>query len=250
MLNNKRIIVYSGLNSIDQNWLKQRISVFMKYTLQCLKIQTNQNFLAFITFRPDTKEIIEMELSKYKKLPDNIKFISSNTFNKLILKNINGYEYFYLVRLDSDDMYHKSFIQQLHDYTPKDDTQILICQKGYIYDSLANRLAKYFHLSPQFYTLIYKVKNYQQAKRHDLGGSHMGAINLNHEILEEPNYINHVHSGNTAFLFPKSDQMLDIDVWDDNKKIHHMFPQLVGNEIEDKNMIKKILADFIGPSLE
>ncbi|MGF7060015.1 glycosyltransferase [Brassicibacter mesophilus] len=242
--NNKKIIISSSICNTDKEWLAQRISIFMRYTLQSLKNQTNQNFLALIVYDTKSKEIIESTLAKNKVLSENIRFVTPIEHYNQILESTKGYDYLYLVRLDSDDMYHKSFVQQLHDYNPKDDTQILICQKGYIYDSVNNRLAKYFHFSPQFYTLIYKVEDYIHGKRHDLGGSHGGAIKLNHEILEEPNYINHAHSNNTAIKFPKANPKVNRDIWIDNEDSGPSRPQLIGNIYEDKEETSKILEEF------
>lgn len=59
-------------------------------------------------------------------------------------------DYIYIVRLDSDDLYHKTYIQQLHDYKPKKDTEVLINKNGYLYDSITGRIDLYYHFSSNF----------------------------------------------------------------------------------------------------
>jgi hypothetical protein len=210
-----------------KDWIEQRISIFMKYTLKSLKAQTNQDFVTIVRYHKDTRNLIQNALAKYAPLPQNVRFVSSNEYTRGIIENIKGYDVLYLVRLDSDDMYHKTFIQKLHDYKPKADTEVLICQKGYIYDSVKNRIAEYFHISPQFYTFIYDVKDYINGKRYRLPSSHYDAIKMKHEILEGNNYVNLVHSNNTLFTFEDS------------------INKIVGEVITDKTRIGSILKNFM-----
>ncbi|MGF7060017.1 glycosyltransferase [Brassicibacter mesophilus] len=251
----KKIIIFTSFNNWNQwgesdnriytkEWIDQRISIFMNYTLKSLKIQTNQNFLHLIMYDPTTKELIQQALANYDKLPDNIRFVSPNEYHNQISENIKGYDYLYLVRLDSDDMYHKSYIQQLHNYIHNENTKVLINRRGYIYDSANNRLAKYYHFSPQFYTEIYKVNDYQQGKRHGISGHHLRAYNLPYEILKNPNFINHKHTNNTDFDFPKNNKNVNRNIWQGNGNSKC---ELIGNLYRDKNEIEKILEEFIGP---
>ncbi len=228
---------------LTKEWIDYRISIFMKFTLKSLKAQTNQNFLAFIRYSENTKNMIEEALSNYPLLPYNIKFVTSIEYTKTVLEIIKEYDYLYEVGMSSDDMYHRSFIQQLVDYNPKKDTKVLICQNGYIYDSIQNRMAKYFNYSSTFNCFIYHVSDYLKGTRHIINGFE-SAIKLPHELIQKVNYINHSHEYNTAFLF---DEEIDRwpkangDVWINNKDQLALF----GDEIKDKNEIKNILKEFI-----
>lgn len=201
----KRIIIGMSFNTqpfndkrFTEEWIEQRIAIFMNYTLQSLKAQTNQNFVALIKYHDKTKSLIEKTLSKYRPLPDNIQFVSQNKYESKIIEYIKGYDYLYLVRLDCDDMYHKTFIQQLFDYRPNINTKVLVNQKGYVYDSILKGLSKTEIKSPPFYTLIYKVSDYLDGKRYKMPGGHPYAIKLPHEILKKRNYVIVVHSNNTS----------------------------------------------------
>lgn len=228
---------------LTQEWIDYRINIFMNFTLKSLKAQTNQDFFTFIRYSEQTKNIIKQALENYSPLPNNIKFVTTTEYNNIVKEIIKTYDYLYEVTLSSDDMYHKSFIQQLVNYKPKPDTQVLICQNGYIYDSIQNRMAKYFNYSSTFNCFVYSVKDYLSGKRYDLNGFE-SAIKLPYEIIEKPNYINHSHKINTAFLFdeeitrwPKANG----DVWINNQGQLALF----GEEIIDKNEIKNILREFI-----
>lgn len=228
----KVVIIWSDFNTLPfsekrfaKNWIEKRIDIFMRFTLKSLKAQTNQNFLALIKYEDKTNDIVTNILGKYPKLPDNIKFISKNEYEKKVIEKIKGFNYLFLLRLDSDDMYHKSFIQQLYNYKHDISTEAIINQNGYIYDSIKNRMAKFPHKSPNYYTLVYKVDDFINGKRYRIPGGHPNVIKLlKHEIIKKPNYIRLVHSINDSSTFRLA-----------NRK----------NIINDNNKIKEILKDFM-----
>ncbi|WP_165452418.1 glycosyltransferase [Paenibacillus thalictri] len=184
---------------LTQEWIDYRMSIFMKFTFQSLKKQTNPHFTALIQYADDSVNQIRKALEKYEPLPSHIQFIPRSHFHEFICHHINGYEYFYFVRLDCDDTYHKSLIQQLSDYQPKKTTCALINQSGYLYDFTRNRVVPVYFPSPPFYTLIYKTQDYLKEQKLFAGG-HGAVIKLNHEILSKSgnrNYMIVVHKRNT-----------------------------------------------------
>jgi Putative rhamnosyl transferase len=248
----KKIIVYIPFNNMNvlgkgyialtKEWIDKRISIFMNYTLKSLKNQTNQDFIAYVVYHVNSKSLIEQALSKYPSIPSNINFIAHDSYEKAVNEHIVSYKYFYEVHLHSDDMYHKTFIKQLKNYKHKDETAVLICQNGYIYDSINNRLAKYFNFSSSFNCFIYNVEDYIKGHKHQVAGW-MGAIRLPNEKLRRPNYINHCHDINSAFVFEKESKRNKIkDVWNDNQGAKALF----GEEITNESEKKKILEDYIG----
>lgn len=185
---------------LTRKWIEYRIAVFMRYTLQSLKKQTNQNFTALIRYTERTEELIRQTLGKYKKLPDNIIFVPEEQYVETQQQLTGDSEYLYLVRLDCDDTYHKSFIQQLHDYKPKPETRALINQRGYIFDRQRRRMATVKKTSPPFYVWIYKAEQYFAGERYSSPGGHPGVIKHKHEILTKNgkrNYMVVVHQHNT-----------------------------------------------------
>lgn len=228
----KTVVIWSDFNTLPfsdkrfkKDWIEERIRIFMRFTLKSLKAQTNQDFLALIKYEDKSEKIVSDALSHYPKLPANIRFVPKSEYEKKVIERIKGFEYLYLLRLDSDDMYHKSFIQQLYDFKHDISTEAIINQNGYIYDSLKNQLARFPHKSPNYYTLIYEAKDYLAGKRYRIPGGHPNVIKLlNHEIIKKPNYIRLVHSINDSSTFRLA-----------NKK----------NIINDKNKIKEILSNFM-----
>lgn len=229
----KVIIIESWFNitpikkeRLTKDWIENRINIFMNYTLKSLKGQTNQNFLALLQYDDRSKILIKKELEKYENLPRNVKFVTKEEFNNIVAEKIKNYDLLYMVRLDCDDMYHKTFIQQLFDLNIPEGTQAIINQRGYIYDSIRNLIAEFPCKSPNYYALIYNVNNYLNGERYKIPGGHDYVINLPHKIIRKYNYIRHAHSNNNVTKLEK-------------------YGITEKECIKDKNQINEILKEFM-----
>lgn len=233
----KKIVVGSSFNNLawsdkrlTKEWIDERMALTMNYAVPSLKKQTSQEFSAFFIYDGKSEENMIAALSDYPTLPDNIKFVNPWNLSVQIKKDLESCDFLYAVRLDSDDMYHKTYIRQLQEYEHKEGTRLLINQNGYIYDSVNNRIAEYYHYSPQFYVIIYKAEDYLNGERYKFKG-HCDAINQPHEIIEKRNYVNHVHNSN---YYLGSFRLLA------NRKLNNM-----GEIITDREKIDDILKDFL-----
>ncbi|GGG73061.1 glycosyltransferase [Paenibacillus radicis (ex Gao et al. 2016)] len=185
---------------LTQEWIEYRMNVFMKYTMNSLKKQTNQQFTALIRYASVTEELIQKTLEKHEPLPDNIRFVPEEQYIEAQKELAGDAKWLYLVRLDCDDTYKKTLIQQLHEWKPKEGTRALVNQLGYIYDSLRHRISPVKKTSPPFYTWIYKSVDYFNGKRYKIKGGHPAVVKHKHEILTSKgrrNYLVVVHQRNT-----------------------------------------------------
>ncbi len=214
----------NGVN-LTKEWINYRIDIFMKFTCKSLIKQTNQDFLALLRYNDESEELINEALNKYTKLPDNIKFIKRKEKNKLIYKTLEqgNYDYVFEVRLDSDDCYNEDYFEMLKNYKPKEGTQFLMNQKGYIYDSINCKLGYWYCKSSPFFVASYKIDDYLNKVRYKVERGHSGVINYPHEILNENNFLVIVHAKNTLTDF--------------NKRLQGL--------IENKNEVKQILNTFM-----
>jgi hypothetical protein len=221
----------------DVEWIKNRINIFMNYTLKSLKLQTNQHFKAYVAYNDSTKDLVLEELLKYEPLPSNIKFIEFSLLDSEIRKNIKKSKYFYFVRTDSDDMYHKSYIQKMHDYTPDKYTTALINPYGYLYDSANNKIGKCKARVTSCYTLIFNSKDYLAGKTYNVVTDQidsqmwMSWSYFPKEVLLGRNYVWHVHSKNTVTNF----EQWFTDAWVEE----------LTDITTDKTEIENILKDYI-----
>ena len=230
---NKRLIIqipfnvqgFNKENESNPEWIKYRIKLFLNYNLKSLKAQTNQHFTALLRCRDNTVTLIKRETEN--KLPENVLIVGVEEYKKKVEELMEDYRYLYLIRMDSDDMYMRFFIDTIQNYSPKPETEVLISQRCYTYDINQKRLAYFFYHSPQSYILIYKTIEYEKGKRYFLKNGHGGAILLKHELIPGTNYMDTVHQKNDSSYFEggtggKKD-------W---------------SEIEDKDDIEEILDSF------
>ncbi len=206
MLKNKFVILNIPFNNLNYNadrltkeWITTRMDIFFRYTLKSLRCQTNQNFEAFLNCDGESMNTISELLQERNQLPRNIHFVDAKQITPLINQTAKNYEYFYLVRIDSDNLYHKDFVQKLYDLQPKPETEALLCQYGYLFDIKSNKLAYSFHTSPSYYTLIYKTSEYQSGKRYMMT-SHKEVIrDFKVELLNDYFYITTITGENVLF---------------------------------------------------
>ena len=230
---NKKVIIqipfniqgFNKENETNERWLKYRLQVFIKYNIKSLKAQTNQYFTALFRCRDETIPYIKKEIKG--KLPENVLIVGVNEYQKKIKELIKDYNYLYLVRMDSDDLYVNLFVDTIQNYNPKPETEVLISQDCYTYDIIQKRLAYFWYNSPQSFVLIYKTEDYNQGKRYYLKNGHGGAILLNHELITGVNYMDTIHRRNDSSYFEGGKG---------GKKRW--------SEIEDKDDIEEILNNF------
>ena len=193
--NNKIIIIDIPLNTITYfnqrnefkgltvEWLEYRLSLFFKTTFKSLINQTDLNYFAVIHYMPESELIVKNYLTKCENLPNNIIFTAVG--DDLINNLVGDCEFVYKLRLDSDNMIHPSFVENLKIITPTQELQCIIGCKGYLYDIEMNRLAYWDHNSSAFNTYVYDAKTFNSKKNIPSTEPeyHMSAINLNHEFL-------------------------------------------------------------------
>lgn len=156
-----------------QEWYDHRAEIFIKYTLQSLKNQTDQNFLYWVCFRPEEKK--NQTTNKILEALDKSKINYVATFyginftddkvpkrNEDLPRRLAQMLYFipkyeceiYETMLDSDDTLHKDFVKTLKQI-PFQEKGAVILREGYIY-STKDRLAKWYNpTSNQNYTIMF-----------------------------------------------------------------------------------------------
>lgn len=185
---------------LSRKWLEDRIGIFQSLTLRSLKKQTNQNFLAVVKLAGGCSELVEEILAQYKPLPANVRFGTSIESKRRMEAYVEGAQELYVARIDSDDLYHESFVQQLHDYKPKPGTVALVNTHGYTWDRVNNLMEQTYHPCLSFYTFIYSVPDFLSGYRVQIpnGGGHGNVPLLPHEILTGRNYVTVIHKTNTT----------------------------------------------------
>lgn len=199
------------LERFEIDWIFNRVSIFMKFTAQSLINQTNQDFIALYAYEDSTEKVIQEAFSKYDKLPDNIRFVRFSEYMNVLDEITKGYDVLFLTRLDSDDLYCNDFVDRIMNYELNDEIEEILCQRGYIYDSVNNRLAEYYHRQFTFYTFIYRLSKEKENEKYSslsidpmellLDFSHFRTIDYKYEVLEGRNFMFIIHKKNTNSSF-------------------------------------------------
>ncbi len=163
---------------LDLDYLKQRFSIFEKYTLPSIKSQTNQNFSWIVLFHSDTPNIFKSKILKLKKkynfidvyLNDNQKFdlLEYCKDNNLIS------DYFITTRIDNDDMLSKNYVEKVQNYANQNFHKcILSFENGIKYDLTTNKTYDYARKDNHFLSMIGEkndsILNYNHSKIFDTG---------------------------------------------------------------------------------
>lgn len=188
--------VFDGHFALTQTkeWIDYRIDIFMNYTAKSLIAQTNQDFLCFVRYSPNTEALVLDAISRYPKLPPNIMFTTqADRLREEVMKN---HDYLYHVIIDSDNMYEAHFIDQVHNYPYEEGLECLLCHEGYIYDVQNNRIAEINHYSPSFYVYIYNKEDYAKYFKERLFEPHGHAELHVNKPIEGRSYVIVTHESN------------------------------------------------------
>lgn len=203
---NTKFIIITHFNNAKWNdirltkeWIDHKMEIYMMYTFKSLKNQTNQDFDAFVLYDPVSEDLIFDALSHYETLPENFHVLPANEAYKTVNKMVKPYDFICYNKLDSDNLYHKNFIQYLHDYMPKDETTILVSPNGYTYNALTGDMAHYSSTYASFYTQLYTVTDYLNKIRHPIpvGGLEKSA-HIAYEVIDYVSFIITVHDTNVT----------------------------------------------------
>ncbi|MGL5677203.1 MAG: hypothetical protein ACRDDX_12360 [Cellulosilyticaceae bacterium] len=138
-------------------------------------------------------------MSRYEALPENIRF--TKVFYKEVRDYLTKDDKLYMVRIDSDNMYHQSYIQQLHDVKINPDILVIMSQHGYTYHVGTKGLCHFYHESPSFYAIVYTYEEYINGKKINAKRGHLDMIKFNHVILSPKNFMIVVHEQNILNRF-------------------------------------------------
>ena len=172
---------------LSRPWISYRMRLFMNYTCKSLINQTNQDFHALLLCDAASLDIVNDEMSKYYDLPDNIEIIDGSMHEQRILELMAGHDMYCHTKLDSDNMYHKSYIDYLHHHVPQPHTLFLAFTKGYTFDANAGAIALYRATREYFYARVGRVENWasESGVAQPLGLTERAAT-IPHELIDEP----------------------------------------------------------------
>ncbi len=212
------IIIWSPLNTSgynidlekDKKWIDRRCEILNQFVIPSLEYQTDQDFMWFLEIREDTYDMIipQLNLNKVpvkiitRPIVYNWKTGAGDAWerqNEDIKKFVNK-KTFYDIRLNSDDMYRKDFVEKIKKVKVKKDTQAIIPIKGYQWYLNKNIVVEKDLDSPPFYAFIYNTKDYLNGVRYKTRKGHVGVKRLRNVKMDERLWCWIVHDVNQKII--------------------------------------------------
>lgn len=243
-----------GTRSLDKQkeWLETRIKIFKNYTIKSLLNQSEQNYLHWISFRPEEKDDPSVkDLEAFLK-SFNYNFVftffgfqyphpkfQTEEFKKTIPERLansllevkqfyNKEKAVYLTVIDSDDLYHKDAFKEIQSHIFR-TKGALYFQTGYVYDLNSKKLADWNPKTcPPFFTILYSAEVFFDAKQH---------------LIYRPGYLPHMKIPVVFKAIKLSDRkyMYGVHGLNDTTTWGHEYR---GKEYLDDKDKHKILKDF------
>ena len=144
-------------NNTDSKWLQYRLKIFRDYTLKSLINQTDSDFRVAMVCCEESRDVLRNEEIALRRVSPDFMLVKDFYFSVKELYEDSledDWEYIYLLKIDSDDMYHKDAIAKCKSSLIKEDRPRLIWFKhGYDYDIRNNKMW-YMDFAPSFYGVV------------------------------------------------------------------------------------------------
>jgi hypothetical protein len=157
----------------EESWLDYRFDIFYNTCLPSMIQQTNQKFIWFIYLDIETpKKYIEAVQSKIKGKQNMVVLLKAGSFgsvlqharDSIIDKGVVGFEYLITTRIDSDDMIHHDYINEIQKRFNYQKYTSINFNKGFVYDLRFKLLGTAINKSNPFISVIEKVESFGSFK--------------------------------------------------------------------------------------
>jgi hypothetical protein len=197
-----RFDVHSA-SALDKDWLKYRLKIFEKYTLQSLINQDTKNFALWIRYAPDFFEEAK-EFNEYlKTMSFPVFFTIFKDGEDKKTEELNDYvkdvDIVVDTRIDSDDMYSHDALSIIQSQD-LDVNQAYIFLNGYLYRESTNQLFLYKGTAAPFYTMTYPKDVFVDQKKKKAYFPYLPdpSQHPGYKILPDDKYMVIVHQKNST----------------------------------------------------
>ena len=220
-----QVIIWTPLNTsgwnleLEENhaWLQRRAELLNNYVIPSLRMQIDKDYLWFLEIREDTEFFVDwLDLSGvpvrviYRpKLTreENNKGVAWSRRIEDIKKYVTS-DYFYDVRLNSDDLYHCKYVSLLKKTNISQDTQAVYSKQGYFWwvqkgdgtDSPLNIVTEFKQQAPALYSLVYNTQKYLDGFVYVMPGGHDYLLKMKSIYMPGRQWMRIVHDTNQKII--------------------------------------------------
>lgn len=212
----RKVCVFTGFNknrfneigkhaihkSLREDWISCRYDIWRRYTWKSVLNQTHKSWVYFMCCDPLARDIT----NKYFKRIKDSRFIISykDTAIKDMLMVSHGYDEMINLRIDSDDYFHPTIIEELIN-SLTDNIDWYVWMNGYAYRYGSNSMKKYKprHTGPFFAHKYRKKERWLKNQCFNEGQHHLIKMKK-HKRLSDGKVIVGIHEFNSSTWFSSS----------------------------------------------
>lgn len=227
------------------SWINYRYDYWCRYTRNSILNQTNPNWEYWLIVNDDTIDILGDD--RLNNITEDVRMKVVYRSDQLsAFKEAQGdYDYYMVLRLDSDDMYHKDVTGEMMSVEVLDETGLyryVQYTHGYVYKPRNKKLKEWWreHMTPPFFAMIYPREIWDSKISNSDGelfdGGHEQVRNHKRKLLGPGKFCVGVHDLNMVTTIGKRKEIED----EEEKKrilvgfgVEYPEPDFLGSGVHD-----------------
>lgn len=206
-------------------WIKYRYAYWYRYTRNSILNQDNPNWEYWLIVTDDTIRILGDVLMNEAISDSRIKLVHRSDQISAFKEAQDDYDFYMVLRLDSDDMYRKDVTDEMMAVGVSDETGLyryVQYLRGYVYKPRNKKLKEWWrrHMTPPFFAMIYPKEVWDSKIGNSDGGlfdgGHEQVRNHKRKLLDDGRFCVGVHDLNMVTTIGKRTEIIDED---EKKKI-------------------------------
>ncbi|KKL49031.1 hypothetical protein LCGC14_2319580 [marine sediment metagenome] len=200
------------------DWINYRYVYWYRYTRNSLLNQTNPDWEYWIIVTDDTVKILGDELINKATEDSRIKMVHRTDQLSAFREAQGNYDFYMVLRLDSDDMYRKDVNEEMMTVDVVDEAGLyryVQYLRGYVYKPRNKTLKEWWrnHMSPPFFAMVYPREVWGSKIDNSDGelfdGGHEQVRNHKRKLLDDGKFCVGVHDLNMVTTVGKREEITD-----------------------------------------
>ena len=201
-------------------WINYRFAYWNRYTKNSLLNQNNPNWEYWLIVNNDTIDILGDGVLDEIEEDERIKVVHRDDQLVAFEQTSGNYDFYMVLRLDSDDMYHKDVTDEMMTVELSDDEGLyryIQYTHGYVYKPRNKKLKEWWrsHMTPPFFAMIYTGETWESKILNEDGelfdGGHEQVREHKRKLLGPGKFCVGIHDLNMVTTVGKRTEIVDED---------------------------------------